>query len=281
MVGGHLRHPFRRLAADRGARPGRSDAVARLHEGRVAVAALLHHPAGVGDEGVHVEGVVGEQHVVLEMVGACGGVVAQPVQRIVDARCREGRQRPRRAGDTLQRAVDDRVVHVGEIGHIEPVAQRPGHARPERAFHVHAFRIGEVDRDRHRRLPDGHRRTVVGHQQPDLLEQIVGEEVRPGDRRRVGARPRHEAVGEPGIHPPERLGGDLDLRIDRPHAPLRDPAVANHRLEPVAQEGRVALVDCGQPGHRRGGIAERLRRPRRRMVQTRGRRRFARLETGH
>jgi hypothetical protein len=61
--------------------------------------------------------------VVLEMRRARGGVVREAGERVVDALRREGRERPlavARAGP----AVDDVVVGVVEVRHVEDVAQR-------------------------------------------------------------------------------------------------------------------------------------------------------------
>ena len=73
---------------------------------------------------VDVELVVGEQHEVLEMLGPGTGVVAQAVQRVVDPRRGEQRQRLRLAGRGLVGAVGDAVVHRAEVGQVEQVAQQ-------------------------------------------------------------------------------------------------------------------------------------------------------------
>ncbi len=64
----------------------RVDHVARFDEGDVLAVRVGHGLVAQAHELVDVELVVGEQHEVLEPVRRSAGVVAQAVQRIVDAR---------------------------------------------------------------------------------------------------------------------------------------------------------------------------------------------------
>ena len=98
--------------------------IARLDEGFVVGVALGHVLLGEAAELVDVEAVVREDHEVLEMVGVGAGVVAEPVQRIVDARRGEMRQRVGPARRRHEGAVGDLVVGVLQVRHVEQVAQR-------------------------------------------------------------------------------------------------------------------------------------------------------------
>jgi len=122
MEGRHLRPALGRRSGRGGvAKPG--DDIAGLDEGDAARAAGHRHAlAADAGEGIHVELVVGEDDEVLEIVRVGTGVVVEPVQRIVDAGGAEQRERRWRARRPRQRAVDDGVVHGGEVGHVEHVA---------------------------------------------------------------------------------------------------------------------------------------------------------------
>ena len=97
----------------------RAHAGAGLDEGDAArTAGHRHALAADAGEGIHVELVVGEDDEVLEIVRVGTGVVVEQVQRIVDAGGAEQRERRRRARRPRQRAVDDGVVHGGEVGHV-------------------------------------------------------------------------------------------------------------------------------------------------------------------
>ena len=82
VEGRHLRRAPDRCA---GAPVPGDDGVAGLDEGGVAGGGVGDGLERELDELVHVELVVGEQHVVLEVRGARRGVVGEPQQRIVDA----------------------------------------------------------------------------------------------------------------------------------------------------------------------------------------------------
>ena len=106
---------------------GALDHVAGLDEGvvgRRAAGAPAMRLVAETDELVDVELVVGEQDEVLEVLRVGAGVVAQAVQRVVDARRGEERQRLRLAGARDVGAVGDAVVHRAEVGQVEQVAQQ-------------------------------------------------------------------------------------------------------------------------------------------------------------
>ena len=131
MKGRHLRHALGRrspVVASAEASIAR-DHIAGLDEGVEAGWPERHVLAAQSREGIDIELVVREDHEILEVLRIGAGVVVEPVQRIVDPRGTEQGKRFGRAGRQLQRAVGDRVVHGGEIGRVEHVAQRSLEAR--------------------------------------------------------------------------------------------------------------------------------------------------------
>ena len=191
VVGRHLRQA-RRRAAERIAR-GRRQPVRRVTTLPGSTKALYsprrvrHAFVPDAHELVDVELVVGEQHEILEVLGRRAAVVAQAVQRVVDPRRGEERQRVRLAGPRLVRAVGDAVVHRRQIGQVEAVAQQHATLGAHRAFDVIMLGEREVHRDRLRAGADLERDMVVAQQQPELLEVVVREQVGPGQRRLVAA----------------------------------------------------------------------------------------------
>ena len=131
------------------------------------------------------------------MVRAGRRVVAEPRQRIIDALGGEGRERRRFARRLLVFAIGDLVVRVVEVGRVEQVAQ--GHVGKRGAgfrLDIGAFAKSEMQRDRRRRFRDEDRNIVVSQQQVDLLLEIMPEQFRAGDGRRVDAGRRDVAVGQ-------------------------------------------------------------------------------------
>jgi hypothetical protein len=262
VVAGHLRQPVgRRTLARRRAVLG--DHFARLHEPVVARIAVVHQLPAHAHEGVDVELVVREDHEVLEVVRTRAGVVQQALQRVVDPRPAKRGERARLVRAELGRAVDDGVVHPGQVGHVEQVAQRGvGHRALGAQFLrlvVDVALIGGVHRDRLVRFADLHRHAVVLDQKGDLFAQVAPEHIRPGHGGLVQAGPRDEAVGQTRVHLGVRARGHPDERIGRPHRAAGRLAV-QVRLEVGAQEGGVALVDLLDPRQRCVGIAEALGR---------------------
>ena len=197
VIGRHLRQARRRHAFAGRARPALVTTLPGSTKFDVSVAAIGHQLAGAGDEFVDVELVVGEQHEVLEMLRRGRGVVRQAVQRIVDALCREWRQRPWLAERHFERAVGDLVVGAVEVRHVEQVADRPLDAFGRGAIDMRAFEEGEMQRDRRGRFRNRDRNAVVAHDQAKLFDEIAFEERRLGDGGREMPGCRHVAIGLP------------------------------------------------------------------------------------
>jgi len=166
MICRHLRLARRRDTGDGRILPGRrrieigvpGSHIAGFDEGHVLqavfalgrIVAALHQHAAEFDEFVDVKRIIGKQHVTLELVRAGGGVMAQPVQRIIDARGAEQGQRMRRIGDAADfiGAVDDAIVHRRQVGQVEQIRQMTQMIRIEIAFHVDSLRKGEMHGNR-------------------------------------------------------------------------------------------------------------------------------------
>ena len=143
VVGGHLRQA-RRHHAQRIKRLGGQTGAARhnvagLDKGNVVTVRVGHGRVAQAHELINVELVVGEQHEVLEALGRGAGVVAQPLQRVVDARGRKERQRLRLARARLVRAVGNAVVHGAQVGQVEHIAHQHAALGAHRAFDVVVF----------------------------------------------------------------------------------------------------------------------------------------------
>ena len=177
------------------------DDVARLDQRLVAGIRIGERLLRQHHELVHVELVVGEEHVVLEMQRTGRGVVREPGQRVVDPLRRERRQRARAVLGAADAAVDDVIVHGVEVGHVEVVAQRPVQGLGDRALDVGVLLHGEMQGDRRVRGADPHRHAVVLDQEPDLLQQVALEEVRTGDRGLVASRLGDMAERQAAVHP--------------------------------------------------------------------------------
>ena len=156
-------------------------------------------------------------------------------------------------------AVDDGVVHDGEIRHVEDVAERTLDLVGDLALDMDAVGKGEMERNRLRRGPDLDRDAVIAHEQAKLLDQIGAAERRLRHRRRIDAGAGDVAVGEARIDP--RVAGrlDQDFGIGRPHPPGQ-VLVLEKLGELVAEECRVGVVDELEAGDRRLGIVEALGR---------------------
>lgn len=120
--------------------------------------------------------------------------MAQPVQREVDARGREQRERMRLARRRLERAVDDAVVEIRQVGRVEDVAHREQAVAIELALEMNAFRKRKMDRNRLRRHADLDLHMVVLRQQAQLLAIVVRKEIGARDRRLEYAGARDETI---------------------------------------------------------------------------------------
>ena len=175
----------------------RVDHVARLDEGVVVAAARRagHGLVAEADELVDVELVVGEQHEVLEVLGVGAGVVAQAVQRVVDARRGEQRERLRLAGarDRRCRWRCRRPSRRGRAG-------RTGRAAAGAAPASGCPRCGRARRTRSapgsaaRWCRPRARRRGSRSSRRNCSQVVAGEQVGPRQRRLVGARAGDEAV---------------------------------------------------------------------------------------
>ena len=105
----------------------------------MAYPGVRFHGVAQGDEFVDVELVIGEQHKVLEVHRVCAAVVAQAVQRVVDARRGEQRQRRGLAGGGFVGAVGDAIVHGRQVGQVKHLAHLGSALSAHFAFDVVVF----------------------------------------------------------------------------------------------------------------------------------------------
>jgi hypothetical protein len=236
--------------------------VAGLDKGDVLAGRVGHGGVAHGDELVHVELVVREQHEVLEPFGRGAGVVAQALQRIVHARRGEQAQGQRLAGVWRVRAVRDAVVHGGQVGQIEHVAHELAARGAHRAFEVVVLGEAEVHRNRLRAGAHLQRHRVVGQQQAELFQVVAGVQVGSGQRGLEAAGAGHESVAQPrvcmrhraGLHAHERVAGadaGQGVGVGLPGQRLAGHEAA-HGLAQVGQAGLVDGLDLGQCGRRIG-----------------------------
>jgi len=248
VVGRHLRQA-RRACAELVTRLRRHAGAARHHVAGLDEGDVVLRLRGAGHglvaeahELVDVELVVREQHEVLEVLGRRAGVVAQAVQRVIDARRGEQRQRVRLAAARLVRAVGDAVVHRAEVGQVEDVAHQLAPLGAHRALDVVALGEGEVHRNRLRAGADLERHAVVAQQQAELLEVVVAEQLRPRQRGLVGAGAGHEAVGEPRIGARHGVGVHAHEGVAGAHV-RPDVLAGDEAVQRVAQVGDAGVVD--------------------------------------
>ena len=96
--------------------------VARRDKGRVAAVWIAQHGAGVFLKLGHVELVVGEQDVTLEMIGISGGVMGEAGEGLVHALGGEGSERANAISRHIG-PVDDVIICCAEVRDIEYIAQ--------------------------------------------------------------------------------------------------------------------------------------------------------------
>ena len=207
------------------------------------------------NELVDVELVVGEQDEVLEVLGVGAGVVAQAMQRIVDARRREERERVRLAGASDVRTVGDAVVHRAQIGQVEQVAQQQASLGGQAALDVVVLGEREVDRDRLHAGADLELDAVVLEQEPELLAVVAREQVGPGQGRLVGAGPGDEAVAQARVGASDGIRMDADERIAGAHPSVRRASV-DERLQGGAQVIDACGIDLLHARERGIGVGE-------------------------
>ena len=223
VVGRHLRQARRHLAHFIAVNGGAADAtrhdVARLDKGDVLAGRIRHRLVPKAHELVDVELVIGEQQEILEVLGRGAGVVAQAVQRVVDARRREQGKRLRLTRARRVGAVGDAVVHRGQIGQIEHVAHQLAPLRAQAALDVVVLGKREVHGDRLRTGAHFQFGAVVLQQQGELLQVVAGVQVRACQRRLEATRPGDKAIAQMrtllraqardgvGLHAHERVTG--------------------------------------------------------------------------
>jgi hypothetical protein len=212
---------------------------------------------------VDVELVVREQHEVLEVLGRGAGVVAKPVQRIVDTGRGEQRQRLRLAGARLVRAVGDAVVHRRQVRQVEQVGHQQAASAVQRSFQMVVLGQREVHRYRLVAGADLDRHMVVLQQQAELLEVVAAEQVGPRQRGLVGAGTGHEAVAQARVGAGDGVGVHAHEGIAGPHAGrcvgragIRRRVAGDEALQRAAQVGHARLVDAAHLRERRTRVVE-------------------------
>ena len=196
VIGGHLRRLDR---IRNGCVAIRDLHVSGADKGGIAAVRVVQLRAGKGFELGHVELVVGEHDMALEMFGGRGGVMRQTRQRIIHALRGKGCQRAHPVGFD-EGTVHDIIVCRAQVRHVKDIAQDEI-ARPFLRQVDGSFRgDSEMDRDRRVRGADDNRLAVVLDQQADLLDQVVPKQVRPCDRCRKCARRGHMAKRKSAVH---------------------------------------------------------------------------------
>lgn len=243
MIGRHLRQPGGRRAFVRLLAQIRvvGDDVSRLDERGVLAAigaqclvvGMRHQRMPELREFVDIELVVRIQHVILEVGRRRSRVVLEPMQREVDPRRREERERIGLAGRRLVRSVHDPIVELGEIGRIEHVAHRHQPFAAQIALQMNALGKGEVNRNRMLRHADFDRHMMVLRQQPQLLAVVVAEKIGARHRRFIDTGARHEAIGTARIH------ARIDFRL-QPHERIAGAHMLAERLVAPIPRKRIA-----------------------------------------
>src|SRR4029077_4212335 len=127
-------------------------------------------------EHVHVKLIVSEYHKILEVLRIRTGVVVKAMQRIVDTGCPAHPQRSGYPWQKSQRTVCDRIVHRGEIGRIEEIAQWAVRRRPiaksDTRINVDVAPIGKMYRNRLFRLANLDRIGMILQEQSDLFGEV-------------------------------------------------------------------------------------------------------------
>ncbi len=220
---------------------------------------LGHQRAAELDELVDVELVVGEQHEVLEMLGRSAGVVAQAVQRVVDPRCGEQRQRVTDHAPGIRArvagAVGDAVVHRTEVREVEQVAHQAPSLRAQVAFDVFILGNREMQRQGLAADTDLERDLVILDEQAELFEIVVGKKVGARQRGFVGTRARDKAVAQPRVGPRDGRGADAHHRIEGP-ASFAEVLTGDESPQCITQRRDAGIVDRTDLFEGRGRVIE-------------------------
>ena len=177
------------------------------------------------------------------------------MQRVIDPRRREQRERMRLARRRLIGAVDDAVVEQRQVRRIEHVAHQEQALAIQIAFEVNAFGEREMNRDRLVRHADFDLHMMVLRQQAQLLAIVVAEQVGPRHGGLEHARTRDETIRAARVDMRVDFGTDTHERIARAHAALEQLVAAIAR-EGVAQERGVRFVNRREAGDGLGRVVE-------------------------
>ena len=143
VIGRHLRQLakwFARSAIACG------DDVPRFDQRFVIGIRVLQGSFGEVQKLVHIELVVREKYVVLEMCGAGCSVMCKACQRIIHTLCGERCQRAGAVGFRFIRAVGNQIVGGFQIRNVEHITQRALQPVFDRAFDMCAFAHCEMQR---------------------------------------------------------------------------------------------------------------------------------------
>ena len=179
----------------------------------------------------------------------------QAGQTVIDALRGKGRQRGRAIGVMGAGAVDDIVVGGGQIRHVKDIAQRKLQHALLRHRNSRIARHREMHRDRRGRHPDLHRHRMVLHQQFQLLNQVVAEQIRSGDRGGIGAGAGDMAKGKPavGLDVADHRKPDLGVKGTNAGGGFR---TLHHGAEMFGKELGGLSVKRFKAVDRKGGIGE-------------------------
>ncbi len=146
VVRRHLRQFRRRVQGGIGVG---DDLVAGAHKSLIPAVRVRNGTAREGLELVHIKLVVGEQHMVLEMLWIRRGVMRQPRERIVHPLRGKRRQGPCAIVVQKPKAVHDVIVGGRQIRHVEDIAQHKIQNAFLRHRQIVGPREGEMHRHRH------------------------------------------------------------------------------------------------------------------------------------
>jgi hypothetical protein len=250
VIGGHLRQ-LRRIGPVRfGA--GAGDHFARLDQFLETV--LAQHRPAILHEAVDIALVVREQDEGLNMRRRRPRIVAQPRQREIRAQRVEQRQRAGLPGARGARAVGDRIVDPAQFRQREHVLQ------PRRVLGDevdHAALDDERQRHARRADPDMEGHAVMFHDRGDLVAIIVREQVRPRQRRAIGAGFQRHAEGLARVD--VEIGAlDLEARPGVARLDARRRLSARQRFERRLDRSHPVMVNRGDPFDRRVRIVKAL-----------------------
>jgi hypothetical protein len=193
MIGRHLVPPPHGIG-DHLLRIGilpRDHQAARPGQRRIRTVRIAHLLDGPAHERVDIAMVVGEQHVALEMLWVGAAVMTEARQAEIDAQRIEQGQRLRVSGQFPPFAIGDLVPDMGKIGGRK-VPRQIGRRDVGKGDAV-ADHIGE--RDFLGGAADLDIDVIIAEQEVDLLRQVIGKQLRPGDALRVETGRGQPSIG--------------------------------------------------------------------------------------